>query len=55
MDEGTLTCASCGRQVARADAIRTETYGDLDADRWQTLCCPACGRRLETVFRAPEG
>lgn len=38
----------------RAEATRTETYGDLDASRWQTLCCPARGSRLETVFVADE-
>jgi ribosomal protein S26 len=45
-----LTCDACSATVPRADAIRTETYGDLDADRWQTLCCPTCGKRLRTVL-----
>lgn len=38
----------------RAEATRTETDGDLDASGWQTLCCPGCGSRLETVFVADE-
>ncbi|PSQ04307.1 hypothetical protein BRC92_04865 [Halobacteriales archaeon QS_4_69_31] len=47
-------CDTCEREVDRAEATRTETYGDLDASRWQTLCCPARGSRLETVFVADE-
>lgn len=49
-----LHCGTCDRAVDREAAIRTETYGDLDADRWQTLCCPNCGNRLKTVFRPPD-
>ncbi|WP_174182914.1 hypothetical protein [Halococcoides cellulosivorans] len=49
-----LDCENCGTTVDRADAIRTETMGDLDRDRWQTLCCPDCGARLETVFVGDE-
>jgi hypothetical protein len=48
--EDDLTCDACSTTVPREDAIRTETYGDLDADRWQTLCCPTCGTRLRTVL-----
>jgi len=55
MGEASLTCEACGERVALEDTIRTETYGDLDPQRWQTLCCPTCGRRLETVFRPPKG
>lgn len=43
-------CECCGADVARGEAIRTETYGDLDPTKWQTLCCPDCGARLKTVF-----
>ncbi|WP_201740192.1 hypothetical protein [Salinigranum halophilum] len=52
--EDALHCDTCSKTVARGDAIRTETYGDLDADRWQTLCCPTCGGRLKTVFVRDE-
>lgn len=47
-------CDTCDADVDGASAIRTETYGDLDADRWQTLCCPDCGSRLKTIFRPPD-
>lgn len=52
--EDALYCAHCERAVERDEAIRRETYGDLDTDRWQTLCCPHCGRRLKTVFVGNE-
>jgi uncharacterized protein (UPF0212 family) len=26
----------------------------LDPAKWQTLCCPNCGRRLETAFVGSE-
>lgn len=54
MDREDLTCETCGTTVDRASAIRTATYGDLDTDRWQTLCCPDCGSRLKTVFQGPD-
>lgn len=54
MGSETLTCDTCEREVARAEAVRTETYGDLDPEKWQSLCCPDCGRKLETVFVAGE-
>ena len=49
-----LHCDTCDADVSRADATRTETYGDLDSDTWQTLCCPSCGSRLKTVFVGGE-
>jgi len=49
-----LACEGCGRAVDPEAATRRATYGDLDADRWQTLCCPACGTRLRTVFVGDE-
>lgn len=49
-----LHCETCDRSVDAASAIRTRTYGDLDPDTWQTLCCPECGTRLKTVFRRPD-
>ncbi len=48
--DDSLYCSTCDEHVSRDDAIRTRTYGDLDPDRWQTLCCPSCGTRLKTVF-----
>ena len=50
----TLHCETCGSDVAVDDARRSETYGDLDPHRWQTLCCPTCGARLKTVFVGDE-
>jgi DNA-directed RNA polymerase subunit RPC12/RpoP len=51
MDEDRVfSCANCGAEVTRAEASVRETIGDLDPDRWKTLCCPVCGARLETVF-----
>jgi rRNA maturation endonuclease Nob1 len=47
-------CENCGQSVSRDEAIRTETYGGLDPEKWQTLCCPDCGGRLETVFVGGE-
>jgi len=54
MSEETVRCDACEADVARADAVRTETMGDLDPTTWQTLCCPTCGRRLKTVFVGDE-
>jgi len=50
MSDDVLRCEQCDRSVAREDATRTETVGDLDPSKWQTLCCPGCGRRLKTVL-----
>lgn len=47
--EASFDC-ECGTRVTRETARRTETYGGLDPKKWQTLCCPACGRRLKTVY-----
>jgi hypothetical protein len=49
-----FTCEGCGTVTDRDDAIRTETMGGLDPTTWQTLCCPDCGRRLQTVFVGDE-
>jgi hypothetical protein len=48
-----LECA-CGARVDPEEATRTKTYGDLDPTKWQALCCPTCGRKLETVFVGDE-
>lgn len=48
-----LEC-DCGATVDPAEAIRAETFGDLDPAVWQALCCPTCGRRLRTVFVGDE-
>jgi len=55
MAPDSLTCSACERTVSRSAAVRTGTYGDLDPEKWQSLCCPDCGRKLETVFVADEG
>jgi transcription initiation factor IIE alpha subunit len=47
---GAFHCDTCDREVTREEATRTETFGDLDPEKWQTFCCPDCGRRLQTVF-----
>lgn len=49
-----FTCDHCGTVTDRGGAIRTETMGGLDSTAWQTLCCPDCGRRLQTVFVGDE-
>lgn len=54
MSDDALECSHCEKTVDREEAIRRKTYGDLDTDRWQTLCCPHCGRRLKTVFVGAE-
>ena len=46
----TERCENCDSEVAREEAVRRETMGDLNPDRWQTLCCPHCGARLRTVL-----
>ena len=48
--ESDLFCDTCKRGVSREEANVCGTIGDLDPDRWQTLCCPHCGARLKTVF-----
>lgn len=54
MREDDLYCDTCDRAVAREAATRSETYADLDPERWQALCCPDCGQQLKTVFVAPQ-
>ncbi|MFB6161612.1 MAG: hypothetical protein ABEJ61_10635 [Haloferacaceae archaeon] len=51
---GPFECETCGAVVDRADARRAKTVGGLDPEKWQTLCCPACGSRLKTVFVGDE-
>lgn len=53
MSEEARVCDKCDTQVTLSEAPTCGTMGDLDPDRWQTLCCPSCGARLETVF-VPE-
>jgi hypothetical protein len=53
LPEEPLACA-CGASVDPEEATRTKTYGDLDPTKWQALCCPTCGRKLETVFVGDE-
>ena len=43
MTDDIFDCDTCGRHVESAEATRAGTYGNLDSDRWQTLCCPDCG------------
>ena len=43
-------CDDCGTEFTASEATRAETMGGLDPDTWQTLCCPACGARVKTVF-----
>lgn len=50
-----LSCENCGRSVPRSEASECGTMGDLDPDRWRTLCCPTCGARLETTLVEPNG
>lgn len=50
----TLECDTCDRDVPSEVATRTETFGDLERTKWQTLCCPHCGNRLKTVFVGDE-
>ncbi|WP_199712319.1 MULTISPECIES: hypothetical protein [unclassified Halorubrum] len=52
--EDTYDCETCGARVAAADARRSEPFGDLDPETWQTLDCPDCGDRLATVFVGDE-
>jgi Zn finger protein HypA/HybF involved in hydrogenase expression len=48
--DDTFQCDVCDAVVDGGDAHRRKTYGGLDPERWQTLCCPNCGSRLKTVF-----
>jgi Zn finger protein HypA/HybF involved in hydrogenase expression len=50
----TFECSTCGAVATAGEARRTATMGDLDPGTWQTLCCPACGSRLKTVFVGDE-
>ena len=43
-------CGTCEKTVAFETARRTKTMGGLDPTKWQTLCCPNCGTRLQTVY-----
>ncbi|GAA0549798.1 hypothetical protein ABNG02_07985 [Halorubrum ejinorense] len=52
--EDTHACETCGATVSVADARRSEPFGDLDPNTWQTLNCPHCGDRLATVFVGDE-
>lgn len=45
---------ACDRSVDAEAAVRRETYGDLDPDTWQTLCCRPSGARFATVFVGDE-
>ncbi|QZX98515.1 hypothetical protein [Halobaculum rubrum] len=49
-DGSRYTCDDCGTGFRTSEATRTRTMGGLDPDAWQTLCCPACGVRVKTVF-----
>lgn len=49
-DADPLECDRCGAVVDPSEATRSETMGDLDPEKWQTLNCPHCGERLKTVF-----
>lgn len=49
MEADEFRCQTCERTVGADEVIRRETLADLDPDTWQTVCCPACGRRLKTV------
>jgi len=47
-------CDACSRVVAFDDVIRTKPMAGIDPTKWQTLCRPNCGRRLETVYVGRE-
>jgi len=48
--DDTFDCQSCGETVPFDEARRTKTMGGLDPTKWQTLCCPSCGSRLQTIY-----
>ncbi|MFC7027219.1 hypothetical protein ACFQJ5_05795 [Halomicroarcula sp. GCM10025324] len=50
MGRSVFECGTCDRTVQPDAAIRSSTFGGLDDDRWETMCCPHCGERLKTVF-----
>ncbi len=50
----TFHCETCDRTVDYDEAIRRETMGDLDPNKWQLFCCDRCGNRLATVFVGSE-
>lgn len=52
--DDTYRCEDCGKVFDGEDAIRRRTMGGLDPEKWQVFCCPACGRRVETVFTGME-
>lgn len=53
-DRTSYSCSECGAEPTTDEAIRRRTLADLDPDKWQTLCCPDCGVRLETIFVGGE-
>ena len=50
----TLTCETCDAEVPAEAVRRAETMGGLDSEKWQPLCGPDCGNRLQTVFVSLE-
>jgi hypothetical protein len=50
-----LYCDACEGSVEPRRAIRRETIGGLDPTKWQTFCCPDCGRRIKTAFVGDAG
>lgn len=46
----TYDCPACGEPVEYESATLREPMGDLEVEKWQTLCCPDCGERVKTVF-----
>ncbi|WP_170977234.1 hypothetical protein [Halorussus salinisoli] len=52
--DDSFECDTCGTVVPFEEARRSETMGNLDPKKWQTLCCPECGNRLKTVFVGGE-
>ncbi|ADB59350.1 hypothetical protein Htur_0452 [Haloterrigena turkmenica DSM 5511] len=48
--DGPFECDTCDADVRFEEARRTKTMGGLDPATWQTLCCPHCGSRLQTVY-----
>lgn len=47
-------CEACDRSVEYDAAIRRQTVGGLDPEKWQMFCCDRCGNRLETVLVGDE-
>lgn len=46
----TYRCDECGESLTYESATLREPMADLDVEKWQTLCCPACGERVKTIF-----